>query len=204
MPQILKDGIKNVIDKAALSQFYKKGYQRATIANIAREAGISTGNIYRYYRSKDELFYSVIPQSFINEILSLIRTKLSALNEMSIEEARYSSAMRIVDDQAVEFIIKYRMQIIVAFDQSKGTRYEKLKDKFRDMLISNLRAYIKSVGKPKFLNDRIKNDILKIITTNFIQAFLEIIKNYRTENDLAYAYESLLEYHELGVNKFLG
>lgn len=204
MPQILKEEIKDMIDKAALLQFYKKGYQKATMSDIAKEAGISTGNIYRYYHSKDELFYSAIPQSFINDMLSLIKTKLSSLNEMSIEKARFSSVMKLVDDQAVEFIIKHKMQIIVAVERSKGTKYENLKDNIRDMLIRNLREYIKHLGKKGFINDRIKNDILKIITANFIQAFLEIIKNYEKGNDLAHAYESLLEYHELGVNKFLG
>lgn len=40
---------------AACSVFSKKGYQATTMAEIAREAGISPGAIYRYFPSKDEL-----------------------------------------------------------------------------------------------------------------------------------------------------
>jgi AcrR family transcriptional regulator len=203
MAQILKDEIKNRIDKAALLQFYKDGCQNATMSNIAKEAGIATGNIYRYYRSKDELFYSVIPQDIVKKMLSLIKSRLVALNGMSINEARLTSALKLVDAQLVEFFITHKMQLIVAVDKSEGTKYENLKDRIRDMLISNIHDYLKTIGKQDFLNDKVKNGMLKIIMANFIQAFVDISRNIKSNDDLVYAYESLLEYQELGMEKFL-
>ncbi|MGD0276089.1 MAG: TetR/AcrR family transcriptional regulator [Syntrophales bacterium] len=204
MTQILKEKIKKKIDNAALIQFYKNGYKHATMSNIAKEAGIATGGIYRYYHSKDELFYSVIPQDIIKEMLSLIKSRLSALDGMSINKARLTNAMKLVDSQLVEFFITHKMQLIVAIDKSRGTKYENLKDRIRDMLISNIYEYLKTLGRQNFLNDKIKNGILRIIMANFIQAFVEILRNIKTKDDLAYAYESLLEYQELGMEKFLG
>lgn len=45
------------IERAALGLFARKGIDQATIADIAREAGISEGAIYRHYPSKDALIW---------------------------------------------------------------------------------------------------------------------------------------------------
>lgn len=45
---------RSILD-ACSRVFAKKGVASATVADIAAEAGLSAGAIYRYYRSKDEL-----------------------------------------------------------------------------------------------------------------------------------------------------
>lgn len=44
---------------AALRVFARDGISRSRIADIAAEAGISTSNLYEYYRSKEDLAYDV-------------------------------------------------------------------------------------------------------------------------------------------------
>lgn len=46
--------------KAAALTFSSRGYERATVAEIASEAGLSTGSIYAHYRGKAELFLAVL------------------------------------------------------------------------------------------------------------------------------------------------
>jgi AcrR family transcriptional regulator len=49
------------ITEAALALFRERGYEAATMRAIAQRAGVSTGNAYYYFRSKEELiqeFYS--------------------------------------------------------------------------------------------------------------------------------------------------
>ena len=41
--------------RAARRLFVERGYDRATLREIAREAGVSTGAIYTYFRTKSEL-----------------------------------------------------------------------------------------------------------------------------------------------------
>ena len=43
--------------EAALRLFRENGYEAATMRAIAREAGVSTGNAYYYFGSKDELIH---------------------------------------------------------------------------------------------------------------------------------------------------
>ena len=52
MAQVLKDEIRENILKAALQEFYEKGYRPAAMREIAGRAKIPTGLIYSYYKNK--------------------------------------------------------------------------------------------------------------------------------------------------------
>lgn len=44
-----------LISEAAIKMFARKGYHGTRIADIAREAGVSYGLVYHYFKSKDEI-----------------------------------------------------------------------------------------------------------------------------------------------------
>jgi AcrR family transcriptional regulator len=48
------------IEEAALRLFIRQGYFGTSIRDIAREAGISIGNIYNYYPNKEALYVSLV------------------------------------------------------------------------------------------------------------------------------------------------
>jgi AcrR family transcriptional regulator len=54
--------IKQIRDSSA-ALFYKKGYVATTIEDIAAAAEISKGTIYLYFKSKDDLYYSLVEPS---------------------------------------------------------------------------------------------------------------------------------------------
>ena len=47
------------LERAALTVFARLGFQRATVRDVAREAGVSQGLLYHYFRTKDELLVAV-------------------------------------------------------------------------------------------------------------------------------------------------
>ena len=54
---------KERILKAAERIFARKGFQEATISDVAREAGVSDATIYEYFPSKEELLFSIPGQT---------------------------------------------------------------------------------------------------------------------------------------------
>ena len=60
MPQVKKSEVRNRILESAFKLVSAEGYQAASMPKIAKGAGITQGNIYRYYDSKFELFYDVV------------------------------------------------------------------------------------------------------------------------------------------------
>ena len=44
------------IHQAAKAEFLEKGYKDASLRNIVKSVGMTTGAFYGYYKSKEELF----------------------------------------------------------------------------------------------------------------------------------------------------
>ena len=47
------------IIQAAIEVFSKKGFQAATVSEIAEKAGVADGSIYQYFKNKEDLFFSI-------------------------------------------------------------------------------------------------------------------------------------------------
>ncbi len=62
------------IEQAARKVFLSRGFQAATIQEIAEEAGIAKGTVYLYYKSKDDLYTALLLPSleFLNEKLNVL------------------------------------------------------------------------------------------------------------------------------------
>ena len=76
---LVKDDKSTKILNAAIKIFADKGYQYATIAEIAKEAGISKGLIHFYFESKLDLILSVI-LSFLEHVNMINAKKLIDVN----------------------------------------------------------------------------------------------------------------------------
>jgi AcrR family transcriptional regulator len=66
---------REAIRAAALEQFTKRGYDRATIRDIAATAGVDPALVLHYFRSKDQLFvaalkFPVNPREVVPELLA--------------------------------------------------------------------------------------------------------------------------------------
>ncbi len=48
------------IEDAALRVFTRLGFHGTSVRDIAKESGVSIGNLYNYYRTKEEIFESII------------------------------------------------------------------------------------------------------------------------------------------------
>jgi TetR/AcrR family fatty acid metabolism transcriptional regulator len=75
------DDKRERIMNAAITAFAQNGYHQATIATVAREAGVAAGTIYLYFKSKDDLLISIFEekvQGFIDEFHSQLAQEENA------------------------------------------------------------------------------------------------------------------------------
>ena len=75
------DDKRDRIMNAAITAFAQNGYHQATMAAVAREAGVAAGTIYLYFKSKDDLLISIFEekvQRFIDEFHSQLVQEESA------------------------------------------------------------------------------------------------------------------------------
>src|SRR5476651_2502938 len=67
--------------RAALRLFVKQGIDGTTIKDIAREAGVAEGSLYRHFKSKDDLawhLFSIHLRQFTEELTAHVFAERSA------------------------------------------------------------------------------------------------------------------------------
>jgi len=59
MAQVKKTEVRQALLDSAFRLFSRKGYEYTTLAQIASEAGVSTANVYVYFKSKLEMLFAI-------------------------------------------------------------------------------------------------------------------------------------------------
>jgi len=170
--QVLKENVKEKIYQAAIEEFYKKGFLKAKMQDIAKKAGISTGLTYSYYNNKEDLFAAIVEPVY-KEILQPLEN----------EEGRDSEIGDPVNlfEQESAFILQLLRQkrevFLILIDHSKGTKFEKAKDQ----IINVIKEHIKRQLSPKVNSQIYKIDeaFYHILANNFIEGLLEIARHYQ-------------------------
>ena len=72
------------ITAAAMDVFSEKGYSAARVDDVARRAGVSKGLMYLYFKTKEDLFKSVIRSVVVPRVAAL--SEIVDRNEGSVEE----------------------------------------------------------------------------------------------------------------------
>ncbi len=73
------------IYKAAMHIFSKKGFNKATLDEIAEKVKISKPAIYLYFKNKESLFFSMLEEKMISstkEINTIINSKTTAIEKL--------------------------------------------------------------------------------------------------------------------------
>ncbi|MDR1172491.1 MAG: TetR/AcrR family transcriptional regulator [Bacteroidales bacterium] len=96
----MKDRKEYILEKA-FDVFMSHGYDSASITVLQKELGMSRGIMYRYFKSKDELFIAVIDKYVIGLIN---RFKLQAVEDMTLIEM-------------IEHRYRYHKRVMIALDK---------------------------------------------------------------------------------------
>lgn len=80
MVQVKKEEVRRAILTVAWRLFSQRTYQRTTLSQIARGAGISSANLYVYFDSKLDILYAVY-EPWIRERLTRLETRVGRLDQ---------------------------------------------------------------------------------------------------------------------------
>lgn len=67
----IRQASKEKIRAAAMELFMKQGYYTTSISDIAKQAGISKGLLYNYYKGKEELLSEMV-DARIREVVEVM------------------------------------------------------------------------------------------------------------------------------------
>ena len=88
------DQTKSVILETALEMFHERGYEETTMRAIAQKAGVSLGNAYYYFSSKEHLIQSFYQRLHENHLAVCV----PALENETTLKARLLTVMRLKID----------------------------------------------------------------------------------------------------------
>ncbi len=76
MAQILKPELREAIIQSARNEFYIHGFEKASMRNIAKSAHMTVGNLYRYFKDKEDLADALLA-STIDKLDKIITGEIS-------------------------------------------------------------------------------------------------------------------------------
>ncbi|HBE78060.1 MAG TPA: hypothetical protein DDW65_09825 [Firmicutes bacterium] len=195
--QILKDEVREEIEKAAIEVFLEKGFERALMQNMAEKAKVSASNIYNYFESKEKLF-AVIVDPVYCQINQLMQGFMEYETGRSFTDSGFVEGfVQTVAKGTGRFIKENHLRLLLIFDKSRGTQYEQ----FKENLIEFLEQHLKSSLKDSRLNES-ASFIMHISATNLIEGLLEIIRHYKSDAWVENSVNDFIKYHIRGLAQF--
>ena len=175
--QVLKDEMRKRIYEAAIKEFSEKGFNKASMREIAKSAGMTVGNLYRYFRGKEALFYSIISPAY---------DCLMELVGKSIEMVKYrfdTSFFEFLSEQILKISKEHKIELLILFEGSEGTKYERVKEE--------MVTVVENFLKEDFLRRLKEKDVeiediylLRVIAVGFVEGMTMINKRYENAEKL--------------------
>ncbi len=159
-----KNIIKSKLNIAAQECLGKYGVRKTTVDQLTEMAGISKGSFYKFYPSKEILFFNVL-ENYQNSIIEEVILQFDRMNIVTPEKfteviydlfqnVRKSFMMNIIEKQEFEYLIR----------------------KLPEDLILEHHSFDDLIAKKMFNNIRIKKNIdVGVITTSLRAIFMTMI-----------------------------
>lgn len=172
--QYLKNEIREKIIAAALKEFEEHGYLEANMRSIARRSGITVGNIYRYFRSKDALLKEIMEPAKL-ELMDLLFADKQKVRH--VQEHEYLFDIDSIMNNVIRVLRKYTSELIIIIYKSKGSKYENIKEEFISLIEKRLAEELLSGHS---IQDSINKNsaIAYVLAASFVESVFIIVKKY--------------------------
>lgn len=199
MVQAKKEEVKREVENAALKIFSQKSYLDTKMSDIAKEANVSVGNIYTYFKNKEDLFYSVVPERLMIFLKEYLVESVHTYNKNYLNNKQNKDYDFLTEDH-INMVIKYRMQLLIIFEKSKGTRYENAKEDLINSIVVAKRTYLRKDHKRYNLCVEESVRLMKIIINSLINMVLDVLKEDMSEESRITIFKALNIYRLYGIN----
>jgi AcrR family transcriptional regulator len=188
--QILKKEIRSRIQQVATAEFLRYGYQEVTMRDIAKKSEISVGNLYNYYKNKEDLFDSLTSASYLylNQLLKEVNEHG---RESGVANIEFAKSLVLMISQLLK---KHRVGFLLMIDRGQDTKYHNLKNEMITLLVRHFE---------KELMKKVKSDaslIMRIAAKNLVYGLIEVAKNYQGDEWADRNIEGLIDYHLHGIS----
>lgn len=171
--------------ECAKKEFLEKGYMKASLRNICKEAGVTTGALYFFFKDKEDLLAALVEEP-LRQLYEVMEEHYAA--EMRNEDQ--VAQLELADDgdlEASREIIRRmyanRDTFLLLLTKSQGSRFETWLEEVVDISEQQYRRLCDMVtnatGKPR-IDDYMTHWMAHIMVDTFVHLFL-----HETEESVA-------------------
>ena len=167
-------GTLHDILKVATQEFKEKGFQGASLREIVRKAGVTTGAFYGYYNSKEELFDALVKDFAENILNSLSESnkKFKAVQSTD-QQKKLHGFMKDYMADYVSYMMAHKTELELLSKCAAGTKYENFMERLAAHEEESTRDFIRVLEKENPQMEKIEEQTVKIISNSLIHAIVE-------------------------------
>lgn len=191
--------------EAGKREFLEKGFQGASLRNIAASLGVTTGAIYGYYTDKEAMFDALVSEPG-QELVERYREVQKAFSARPLEE-QVNNLPEVPEIEAA-WMMAY---IYDHFDTFKlitcaaaGTRYEHYLDTLAEIEDNAGRALIDRMREAGYPVPEIDDELIHIMSSALFNGMFETVRHDMPREKAMHYMNSLRDFYSAGWFKILG
>ena len=130
---------------AARNEFIKNGFKKTSMRTISAKSGIVLGNIYNYFKTKDDIFYAVR-----KPLLAVLHERMASyhIEKDKIDKVGFSmQGQKDLLRETLKIIFLYKEELKLLLFESKDTSLEVFRENFIDEQVAISKEYIDHMQK---------------------------------------------------------
>ena len=194
-----------LIHTAAKAEFMEKGFQAASLRNIVKTAGVTTGAFYGYYDSKEKLFAALVDPSY-EYMMDRYRQAHESFESLPMEKqpeqiGKMSSECMY---DLLGFSCEHMDEFYLILKCSEGTKYASMIDDMVELEVESTHKYYKVLEQLGTPAPKIDERLEHIMATGMIGAFFEMVLHRMPFEDAKMFLRQLNDFYTAGWMKIMG
>ena len=194
--QIKKREIKARLMQSAKDEFLKKGFEKASIREIVKNAGTTIGNFYNYFEGKEDIFSAIVKKTY-SQIIHFVKSH-SAKDEdpFILDSFNTSQARKLVSGALAILSNNFFENLILLTECSEGTSYQDT----HPMIVDFIGRHF--IEHRDLMNSTyIDNGMSRLLAQQFVSGVLSVLKK---DSTIAHKSEVITDYLLFYIYGMLG
>lgn len=186
----------------AKAEFFKKGFKNASMRNIALKAEVGLGNIYNYYRNKNEILIEILIP-LLDEMDTIFKDH-SHLNiiQKDIQTAREDQEHII--EHYVDLILRYNVELELLLFKSSGSTLENFREAYTDRHTMQIMTYMNGFDFDNMqLEKKVVEFFVHTLTAWWFSILGEIVSHNLNEDQIMKFVEVYMDFVYAGWKNLL-
>ena len=193
------------IQEAALMEFLEKGFQGASLRQIVKNAGVTTGAFYGYFSSKEALFASIVEPhaaALMGRFMEA-QTSFSELPEQEQPEHMGLESSQCVN-WMVDYICDHREPVKLLLTRSEGTSYEHFVHNMVEVEVEYTLQYMEVLRRLGKDIPELDKSLCHIIASGMMSGIFEIVIHDMPREQALRDVDQLRDFYTAGWLKLMG